>query len=529
MRYFIYCRKSSEAEDRQVLSIESQLGELNRAFGSDPSIQIVDIYQESFSAKAPGRRFFNEMMARIEKSEAEGIIAWHPDRLARNSVDGGNIVWFLDRHLIRDLKFATYTFENNPQGKFMLSIFLVQSKYYVDSLSENVKRGIRTKLEKGAWPNLAPFGYANCPQSRTIIPDPDRLPFVRKMYDLVLTGLYSPRQICEIARDEWGLRTPVHKKIGGKPLALSGVYRILHNPFYAGVIRWRGQLYRGSHEPIMTLEEFERVQERIGRPLKPRPQIKVEPFTGFMRCGVCKLAITVERHVNRFGTPYTYYHCTGRNRRPKCKQPSIQAVHLEAQILGFLERLAIPVQQHDWALRQVAALQGAVRQHQADRQRALDRAIADTAKSLDTLTDLRLQGMITDEEFKAKRLELQERQLKLGAARASAADPGEMIEPLSAFVSFSNRAADWFRAGDDRLKRLIFQTTGSNPILTDKIISIEAKKPFFIRTDGTSVPHQRGVVEDIRTLWGTDEFKQTLENVRYIIQHFEAPDRPTFH
>jgi site-specific DNA recombinase len=129
MRYFIYCRKSTESEDRQVLSIDSQLDELKRAFEGNPAIEIIAVYRESFSAKAPGRILFNEMIARIERGEADGILAWHPDRLARNSIDGGRIVYLLDTEILKDLKFANVTFENTPQGKFMLSIIFSYSKY----------------------------------------------------------------------------------------------------------------------------------------------------------------------------------------------------------------------------------------------------------------------------------------------------------------------------------------------------------------------------------------------------------------
>jgi site-specific DNA recombinase len=152
MRYFIYCRKSSEAEDRQVASIESQLTTLNQTFGGRSDIQVVGIYEEAFSAKAPGRATFGEMLARIEKGAAHGIIAWAPDRLARNSIDGGRLIYMIDCGVIKDLKFATYTFENNSQGKFMLQIMFGQSKYYSDALSDNVKRGNRTKIENGWRP-----------------------------------------------------------------------------------------------------------------------------------------------------------------------------------------------------------------------------------------------------------------------------------------------------------------------------------------------------------------------------------------
>jgi len=200
MRYFIYCRKSSEAEDRQIASIESQLTTLERQFVGRSDIEIIGIYQEAFSAKAPGRPKFSEMMARVERQEADGIVAWAPDRLARNSIDGGRLIYMLDIGKLRDLKFATYTFENNSQGKFMLQIMFGQSKYYSDALSENVKRGNRTKIEKGWRPNQAPLGYLNDPVTKTIIKDPLHFPLVRNMFDLMLTGANSPKTIAILAR-----------------------------------------------------------------------------------------------------------------------------------------------------------------------------------------------------------------------------------------------------------------------------------------------------------------------------------------
>lgn len=120
MNYFLYIRKSTDEDDRQVLSLEAQEVELNE-FAAREHLTIVDTFRESQTAKQPGRPLFNEMLAWVERGEAEGVLAWHPDRLARNSVDGGRIIFLVDSGNIKSLKSPTFfgrscAVANGPAG-----------------------------------------------------------------------------------------------------------------------------------------------------------------------------------------------------------------------------------------------------------------------------------------------------------------------------------------------------------------------------------------------------------------------------
>nr|MBC8179867.1 recombinase family protein [candidate division KSB1 bacterium] len=255
MKYFLYARKSTDEEDRQVLSIEAQVTELHE-FAQKENLVIAKEFIESKTAKAPGRAVFNEMISLIETSnEKVGILAWHPDRLARNSIDGGKIIYLVDTGKIESLKFLTFWFDNTPQGKFMLNIAFGQSKYYVDSLSENVKRGIRQKLRRGEWPGLAPPGYLNDLRTHTIVQDPTRSKIIKKLFLAYATGKHSLKYLQKLS-----LSLGLVSRYGNKALAVSKIQKMLKNPFYYGVFIHKGEMYQGSHEPIISKQLFDKVQ-----------------------------------------------------------------------------------------------------------------------------------------------------------------------------------------------------------------------------------------------------------------------------
>ena len=526
MKYFLYCRKSTESEDRQVLSIDSQRAELIATFGKQAGIQIVDSYQESYSAKAPGRPLFSEMLERIERGEAEGIIAWHPDRLARNSIDGGRIIFLLDGKKLQDLKFATFSFENNPQGKFMLSIIFGYSKYYVDSLSENVKRGNRAKLQRGWRPNQAPLGYLNDPATKTILPDPDRFDLVRRIFDYALTERYSTRQIAIATRD-WGLKTPKRKRMGGKYLSASNVFYILRNSFYAGILTWDNETYKGAHRPLITVEEFEAVQKHLGDRTKPVPKKREFEFTGLIRCGECGLMVTAETKTKPSGRQYHYYHCTKKRLDYRCGQGSITAAELDATFLAFVAEHTITKESADWMLSCIAEARAKDDRTDEVQKKALQSALADTQRALQTLTSLRIRELIDDDELASQRVKLLDEQHRIEARLTSLDGQAEQwFEPAEAVVSFSSRAIFLYKDGDTQQRRHIIKTLGSNLVLMDKKLSIQAAKPFHLLSKNADRSSLLAVLSAIRTQYAQldQNFMEVAREIRKVDEH--ANDNP---
>jgi len=418
MKCFLYARKSTDEPDRQLLSIEAQLAEL-REFAHKESIRIVKMFTESRTAKKPGRPVFNEMMNLIEAGKAQGILSWHPDRLARNSVDGGRIIYALDTGNLKALKFPTFWFEPTPQGKFMLNIAFGQSKYYVDNLSENIRRGIRQKLRRGEFPGKPPVGYTNEPRLRTIVVHERKAPLVRKMFEAYATGRYSLKQLRDLIVS-WGLLSTQ----GNRP-AISKLPKTLSNPFYRGSFRYNDELYEGSHELFISQELFHRVQvvlKERGR-VKSR-HVEIFPYLGLMRCGECGCAITAERQKT-----YHYYRCT--RKKGPCSLRFAREEVITNQLRQSMGMIALP---DDW----FPQMRDQIEKWESEDSSCSSTILCDcqtemveTTKMLSRLTDLLVDGSLSREEYLPRKEALLQHKMKL-----------------------SDRIADMEAESDNRYRRL---------------------------------------------------------------------------
>ena len=404
--YFIYCRKSSEDEDRQILSIESQTNELT-SLASRLNLPVEKIFSEAQSAKEPGRPIFDAMMKRVYRGEAKGIICWKLDRLARNPIDGAAVIWALKQSGIEIIT-PNQTYRQGDDNTILMYIEFGMAQKYIDDLSRNVKRGNKTKLEKGEWLGPAPLGYLNhtdpLTKENTLIVDKERFPIIRKMWDLLLTQSYSVRQTVDIANNEWGLRTRKTRKRGGRTIGVSVGYKIFTNPFYCGLMVRREGEFPHRYKKMVTSGEFDRVQIILGRKGKPRRKTHEFAFTGMIRCGECGCLITAEDKIKinkkaKTIRDYTYYHCTKRKKGVKCSQPYLEVKELEKQIDNYLKKIQISEEFKNWAISYLRSRNDTEIDDRTARYKNLQEVYNKSQKELDNLTQMRYRELINDEEY----------------------------------------------------------------------------------------------------------------------------------
>lgn len=540
IKYFLYARKSSESEDRQVQSIDDQINRLKK-LAKDLDLSIKKIYIEAKSAKKPNNRpVFDEVIQRIENGEAEGILCWQINRLSRNPIDSGKLQWLLQQGILKSIQ--TIDRQYLPDDNVLLfSVETGVANQFILDLSKNTKRGLQSKLEKGWLPCMAPIGYLNDKINHTIIKDPERFNLVKKMWSLMLTGNYTPPKILDIATNEWSLRTRKFKKSSNNEFTKGGIYKMFGNLFYTGIIESKdGIRYTGKHEPMITLEEYNRVQDILGGPGKPRPQTHQFAFTGSIRCGECGCLYTADSHTKIIKSTgelktFTYYHCTGKKKDYHCSQrKNIPAEDLELQIEKEIEKYTILPEFLQWALEGLSKKNNAEIEDRSRVYEMQHKTLAETQQELDELTKMRYRQLIDDETFVKEKNTIQGKiaQLKenLRATESRADKWLELTEKTFEFATYAREAFITAKGNTGlELKKEILMAIGKTPIIKDGKLFIEPNEWFgliqnqyppleaeYLRLEPTKTPMDTTKTEalaSVRTQWG-----HMVESIRTIIQ-----------
>ena len=347
VKYVLYARKSSESDEKQALSIDSQIKEMLQIAERD-ELEIVDIRRESHSAKDSGQRpVFNEILTDIRSGRYTGILTWAPDRLSRNAGDLGSLVDLMDQKLLKEIKTFGQHFTNSPNEKFLLMILCSQAKLENDNKSVNVKRGLRMRCEMGLWPAPAPTGYLNekrIDRKGYVIVDTQRAPVIKQMFEKVAYEKWSGRKIYHGLKFDMNFRSVT----SNKPLTLSNIYRLLQTPFYYGTFEYpmgSGNWYQGKHTPLITRELYEKAKEQLKRDRIVRGESKEFVFTRLITCGICGSGVCAEEKFKTLKTTgtvarYVYYGCN-RSRNLHCGNTYIREEELIHQLIVLIEKAEI--------------------------------------------------------------------------------------------------------------------------------------------------------------------------------------------
>lgn len=473
MEYIVYSRKSSESEDRQVLSIPAQLNELT-AIAEREGYEIAKTYQESMSAKASGRPVFNEMLKVIGKGKGYSLLVWNIDRLARNMVDGGMLLQLMDEGKIIEIRTYERTYRNTPDDKFMMALSFGIAKKYVDDLSVNVKRGFTEKMKRGEWPNKAPFGYLNDSATKGIVIDSERSRYVKRTYELYLSGSHSFGSIADLLYAE-GLRTA-----SGKKVLKSYVQRILSTRFYTGVMERDGKLYDGKYSPLITKKSYDEAQAIMSGASRPRTKTNTDlfPLRGFLKCESCGCMLTASLKKG-----HQYYYCT--NGRGNCD--AHKTYLREKYVYELVGNLFSSLH---FSERKIELMYEAARariDYEGSDARLALAGLTERLNSLPSresrLLDAFLAEQITQELYDQKSASLKHERIDLQKQIKSleSSQPVFTLEPTKEVFLRASRAAKEFSDADDSQKRNIVEKLLWNlTIENGNVAQIQYKTPYHI-------------------------------------------------
>ncbi|MFC1622774.1 recombinase family protein [Patescibacteria group bacterium] len=498
LKFITYCRKSSEREDKQILSIDSQKRELKKVRERNGLSSVATLW-ESKSAYKIGREEFLKMIEKIESGEANAILTYHLTRLARNSQDGGKIIYMMDIGLIKEIQTPERSYKNTTDDKFLMQIHFAMAKKSSDDTSDFVKRDIEAKLLKGEYPCFAPKGYLNIDKDgkiagknfdlekqnalasynrklKRIEKDPSINSSIAKLYEECAKGNKTIDDLNDLAFD-WGL-TGVRS---GDKLKKSSMQRILTNPFYYGAIRWRGQIIEPEelpeetrHEPTVSRELFNKVQEVLGLRGTPHGTKRFYTYSNLIKCGVCGGNIS-----GLTSKGHAYYRCC------KCKGIGyLREEELERQVKKEVLKMTVDEDFYNLAMEEINKANNEEISQRKAVERRQQAELNQHQQRLDNLLKLKISPsnqsgeLLTDEEFlQQKRETLKNMQSIREKMENTAGQSQNWFDNCVNYVEFNKNLYQKFQKSTPEQKRGIFQFIYYNPTITAQILDKSEQSP----------------------------------------------------
>jgi len=472
MKYYLYCRKSTEeSAGKQLNSLESQEQAMMQ-IAEREGLEVIKTYRESQSASKLGRPVLEEMLSNLQAGKADGILCWKLDRLARNMVEGGAIFQMLQDEVIKSIRCYDKEY-NKATNAIVFGVELGQATQYSVELRANVNRGMMFKFRNGYWPTLAPIGYLNVREQgqALVVPNESNAPLIAELFEEFSTGHYSLREVAQ-HMFERGLTTR-----GGKKIHLQKIATILDNPFYYGLMNWKGESVQGKHKPIITKELYDKVKAVRHQSTRPRPSKHFFMYRGLFSCEDCGCSITAEKQKT-----YHYYHCTAGKGSCEQKSQNIREEKLTEQIEAKLDELTFD---EEWVEIMYQASLEKLNLNESTTHTAREN-IQENIRKIESkkkkLLRKNLDEKISDEDYVDMKKELNREltDLKISLkGLENTQDPLVTLELLKDRFLTSARAKSEFMNATDEGKQKLLKKLLSNSTVKDKnLANFQLKNPY---------------------------------------------------
>lgn len=469
-----YYRVSSKRQKDEGVSIEAQQ-KLIRDYCNRKGFKIVKEFSIDESAKAKGRKTFTEMMEMAKANkDIDGIICEKQDRLLRGESRDKLAIEDLmndqdkEFHLVKE---GIVLHKNSKSSeKLQFDMMCALARFFLNNLSDEVKKGYAILVDDGFYPHIPPLGYKSKLEDHRAVIDSVRAPFIKRAFELCATGEYSEKKISDQLYQE-GLRSRKGNKVGK-----STIGKYLHDPFYYGYYTWAdGQLKPGLQDKIIDKDLFDKVQEVLS-PKQKRGYKHDFAFIGLMRCGECGNGITAELQKG-----HVYYHCTKPKGAKFCTQKYTREEIIEVQLEKIVEAVSL-------SLKKIKVIKEVMSDSLADETKYLQASLeslngrySDLQGQKSRLLDLYLKGGIKVDEYNVKSNEFESEINSINNERLKFEGANTAFQQeIEGFLAFCNEAPALFKSSRPALKRELLRFVVSNLNLRDGIVDFSLKVPFNI-------------------------------------------------
>lgn len=461
-KYFAYTRVSTARQGEQGVSLQEQKSEIER-YSKLRGLEIVQWFEERETAAKLGRRVFADMMKRLRKGEAAGVIIHKIDRSARNLRDWADVADLTDNGI--EVHFTRESLDlQSSSGRLAADVQAVVAANYVRNLREETIKGFYGRLKQGILPMPSPLGYLDAGPGKPKTVDPVRGPLIQEAFRLYASGRFSQRSLCrEMAR--LGLRTKRSGLVSKNTLA-----GILSNTFYFGLIciRKGNQSFIGAHEPLISRALFDQVQDVLAGRTPRTPGTRKEfQFSRLVRCKSCGRSLIAELQKQ-----HVYYRCHTR----ECPRTSFREEVIDRTFRQMIRKLKLHPDELPTLDQYVEEKRTEAHRNRESIAATLDFKLSAAKERMNRLTDIYIDNEIDSDTFNQRKKTLLSERLDIeNQLRELSRDPASTLARMDEIVEFVRTVYLQYESGNPAEKRQMVEIALSNRSASGKTLDFTLK------------------------------------------------------